>query len=83
MTKLKKKEKVIHHYVTTQGKAAFPEKKPQSHIWVIEYYDPRTSAFDPVADAHPSRSDARRQLKFDWKFNYPDEKFRVVKYVRA
>jgi hypothetical protein len=57
--------------------------KAQSHVWLVEVETAKgCGVFTPVACAQPSRSEARREMNFYWRNNYPDHKFRVVKYVR-
>lgn len=58
-------------------------KNTQTHVWVVEMFSKTDKVWLPCAQAALARSDARRVMNFEWRHNYPDEKFRVVKYVRA
>jgi hypothetical protein len=37
--------------------------------------------WEPTVGAYLSRSSARRQMEDEWRYNNPNDKFRVVKYV--
>lgn len=55
--------------------------KPKNYVWVIETLD--NGKFVPCADAKLSRADARRSVKFDWKTNWPEDTFRITKYISS
>lgn len=50
-------------------------------VWVIEIKDGKL--WLPCAGAQLARKDAIRERDYDWRFNYPNDKFRVRKYVAA
>jgi len=53
-----------------------------AHIWVIEIKI--CKEWEPCNDCcRLSRSEARELMVHNWKNTFPDEKFRVKKYVRV
>ena len=54
--------------------------KNKNCVWVIECMCDDGNWL-PCANAQLTREDARRELRIDWKRNYPDGKFRIVKYI--
>lgn len=50
-------------------------------VWVIEMKEDRK--YSPCAGALLTRKDAIKEMKNFWKFNNPDDKFRVAKYARV
>lgn len=51
-------------------------------VWVIEQKD-SNGDWVPTASCGITRQAARRKMDLYWKFNYPDIKFRVKKYVQV
>lgn len=49
-------------------------------LWVVEIKE--DGVWVPTVGAYLSRSDARREIDFDWRRNNPGSKFRIVKYIR-
>jgi len=52
----------------------------QPVLWVVEMLE--GGRWLPTAGAQLSRKDARRLIECDWQVDNPDDKFRVVAYVR-
>jgi len=51
------------------------------HLWIVELWNKDCKRWEPTVGAHLSRRDARREMEYDWRYNNPHDKFRVVKYV--
>ena len=54
------------------------------HVWIVEMWidTPGNERWDPTVGCALNRDDGRRDLEI-WREHNPDDKFRLVKYVRA
>jgi len=55
----------------------------KNHVWIVEGFVDYGiyETWEPCASVGLSREDARREMKNEWKENYPGDKFRVRKYI--
>ena len=51
------------------------------YLWVVEMWNAEKEQWESTTDTTISRSEGREELA-EWKQNNPDDKFRLVKYVR-
>lgn len=51
-------------------------------IWIIEQQN-RIGLWAPTVGAGLTRKEAVREMNHYWKFNFPEDKFRVKKYISA
>lgn len=51
-----------------------------NYIWVVEMLSEK-GKWEPTVGCYLTRSDARREKKYDWEYNNPKDKFRIRKYV--
>jgi hypothetical protein len=61
-----------------EGKGGKVNMKP--HVWVIEML--LGDKWEATVGTGISKKDALMFMRAEWKSNNPDDKFRVVKYVR-
>ena len=54
------------------------------HVWIVEMWidTPGNERWDPTVGCALNRDDGRHELEI-WREHNPDDKFRLVKYVRA
>lgn len=52
------------------------------HGWVVEYLNSK-GEWAVTAGAGLTKRDATREMNFYWRYNSPEMKFRVSKYVSA
>lgn len=75
------------HIIRAIKRPAPANKQPKAKavkanfIWVVEILD--GAIWKPCADAFINRRDGLSELKRSWNQNNPDDKFRLVKYVRS
>lgn len=52
------------------------------HIWIIELLSHK-GRWEPTVGAHLTLAEAKNEMKNDWQFNFPNNKFRIKKYNQA